>query len=133
MCQQTSGRSYHHVGTGLERLALLVVGHSVGSSVYGNAADRHEVCEALQLTVNLLRQLARRGHHNAVHGIFGETDFSQFVDYRKQIGGRLARACLGAGQYVATLQHGGYGMFLNRRTFVEMHVPQTVKYGIVCQ
>ena len=66
MGQQTPGCGYDNIGTLGQRSALLLVLYAVGPSIDRLGIHLHVVSKAVDLPVDLLRQLSRRRHNDAV-------------------------------------------------------------------
>ena len=80
MREEPSGRGDHHIGTGFQATALLVVGISVGSSVNRRPAHRHKIRESLELSVDLLDKRTGRCHYHAVNLILRISPLCELID-----------------------------------------------------
>ena len=129
--EETPGSCDNDICTHLEAFALLIVGISIGAAIDSDAAHGHKIGEALQLTVDLLRQLASRRHDDAVYGVGREIAGSQTVDHRQKIGGSLAGAGLCACHHIFAVDHGRYRSLLYRSTLIEMHIPKPIQHIVV--
>ena len=66
MGQQTPRGGYDDIGPLGQRSALLLILYAIGPSVDRLSIDLHVVGKAINLTVDLLRQLSRRRHNDAI-------------------------------------------------------------------
>ena len=129
---EAAGGGDDHVGTEGEALELLVVAVAVVAAIDGHARHAVEmVGEALHGLVDLLGQLARRRHDDAVDGVGRIAAVGQLGEDGEQVGCRLARAGLGDTQDVAAFEDVGDAAFLYGSARLELHVVQGVEHIIV--
>ena len=69
-------------------------------------------------------------HHYAFDAVGRVVVAREHIDYRQQICGRLARACLCYGYEVAAIEHNSYGLFLNGCALGEVHCIKCIKYVV---
>ena len=120
-------RGDHHVGTHQHAALLHVPALAVATAVNDRRRDGQVVGEALELLVDLLRQLARRHDDERLDHIVRVPLQQQLVQQRQRIGRRLARSRLGAADDVAPLQNDGNRLLLHGRHFVKIHILKTVE------
>ena len=117
----------HHVGPHQHAPLLHVPALAVAAAVNDRRRDGQVVREALELLVDLLRQLARRhDDHRLYHIVFVAFE-QQPVQQRQRIGRGLSRAGLGAADNVAALQNHRNRVLLHGSHLVEIHILKTVE------
>ena len=100
---------------------------AVATAVDHRRREGRIVGEALELLVDLLRQLARRHDDQRFHHIVGVALDEQFVQQRQRIGRGLSRTGLGAADNVAALQNHRNRVLLHGSHLVEIHILKTVE------
>ena len=129
---QASGGGYHHVGTQLQALGLLVVASSVVAAIHCHAADAVEVvAESLHCLVYLLCQFAGGTHDDAVDGVFGVIAVVDEAEDGQQVGGGFACAGLGNANQVATIENLGDAGLLDGGAGLEAHVVERIEDVVV--
>ena len=117
----------HHVGAVQHAVFLDVPALAVATAVDHRRREGRIIGEALELLVDLLRQLARRHDDQRFHHIVGVALDEQFVQQRQRIGRGLSRTGLGAADNVAALQNHRNRVLLHGSHLVEIHILKTVE------
>ncbi len=129
---EAAGSGYHYVGSALEAVLLSCKFFAVGAAIDGHTRDGEIVGESFELAVNLLCELACRGHDYAAHRVGRLGLVGKHVDNGQKIGSSLSGACLGHGYQVAFLKYHRYGLFLYGGTLPKPHGVECVEH-IVAQ
>ncbi len=111
---------------------MLLLGEhfAVGAAVDGHARKGQIVRQPFELPVDLLGQLARGGHHDAVYMVLRLGESVKQVDYRQKVGRGLARARLGHGYKVVTFEYLRNSLFLYGGTVMEAHLVEGVEDAV---
>ena len=117
----------HHVGAHQHAPLLNVPALAVAAAVDHRGRDGQVVGEALELLVDLLRQLARGDDDERLDHVVLVALDEQPVEQRQRIGRRLARTGLGAADDVAPLEDDRDGLLLHGGHLVKVHIVQTVE------
>ena len=117
----------HHVGAAQHAVLLDVPPLAVAAAVDHRGGNGGVVGEALELLVDLLRQLARGHDDDRLDDVVGVALDEQAVQERQGVGRGLARAGLGASDDVAPFEDHRNGVFLYGSHLPEIHIVESVE------
>ena len=131
MADEAPGCGDDDIGTERETTALLLVADAVVAAIDGYAAHGDIVGEALHSLVDLLGQLTRGRHDDAVDGILGVATIADHAQDGEQVGCCLARTGLSHADEVASLEQGRYRVLLDGGTGGEVHRVECIEHVVI--
>ena len=118
----------HHFHTAGECLLLLVEGGTITTAVKRDGSDGREVGDGLQLLIDLQGKFPRRHHDQGPNGTIDlGTIAGDHVDEREEEGSGFPCTCLCTGDEVAVIEHRRYGLLLDGRRYLDVHVIKAVQ------